>query len=195
MVYLDINYMKGFKDFTIDTESFPDLAGLSAELKEEGVRLVPIIDAGIKVLEGDPTAEEGIENGYFCTKEDGTPLHRRRLAGALLLHRLLKPRGTALVRDALTSFLTAIRASKAFWNDHERAVGLLHQRDPPPGDQRGDGSRHQGHLRDRRPRDQALAGIRAIDDTSTQYYKEMYLNVDGQADLHGKTSTTSTATT
>ena len=34
---------------------------------------MPIIDAGIKVLAGDKTAEEGIENGYFCTKEDGTP--------------------------------------------------------------------------------------------------------------------------
>ena len=101
MVYLDINYMKGFKDFTIDTESFPDLAGLSDELKEKGVRLVPIIDAGIKVLEGDPTAGRGDRKGLLLHQSGWNPLHWCRLAGAFLLHRLPKPRGAALVRDAL----------------------------------------------------------------------------------------------
>ena len=74
MIYLDIDYMVNFKDFTVNTEAFPDLTQLTTDLREkEGIRLVPIIDAGIKVLEGDKTAEEGISNGYFCTKEDGTP--------------------------------------------------------------------------------------------------------------------------
>ena len=50
-IYLDIDYMVGYKDFTVDTKAFPDLPALSAELKADGVRLVPIIDAGIKVLE------------------------------------------------------------------------------------------------------------------------------------------------
>ncbi len=74
MIYLDIDYMVHYKDFTVNTEAFPDLTQLTTDLREQqGIRLVPIIDAGIKVLEGDETAEEGIANGYFCTKEDGTP--------------------------------------------------------------------------------------------------------------------------
>ena len=74
MIYLDIDYMVHYKDFTVNTDAFPDLTQLTTDLREQqGIRLVPIIDAGIKVLEGDETAEEGIANGYFCTKEDGTP--------------------------------------------------------------------------------------------------------------------------
>ncbi len=70
-VYLDIDYMEDYKDFTVDKEKFPDLAGLAGEMKEEGVHLVPIIDAGVKIEEGYPVYEEGIEEGYFCKEEDG----------------------------------------------------------------------------------------------------------------------------
>ena len=73
MIYMDIDYMQDFADFTIDRERFPDLAALSAEMKAQGIRLVPIIDAGIKELPGESTYEEGIAKGYFCKKEDGTP--------------------------------------------------------------------------------------------------------------------------
>lgn len=70
-VCLDIDYMENYKDFTVDREKFPDLASLSSRLKEKGVRLVPIIDAGIKVQDGYDVYEEGRDRGYFCKKEDG----------------------------------------------------------------------------------------------------------------------------
>ena len=72
MVYLDIDYMDHFKDFTVNTEAFPDLEGLSHELKAQGIHLVPIIDAGVKAEEGYETDEEGRKNGYFCRMEDGS---------------------------------------------------------------------------------------------------------------------------
>ncbi|MBQ9538002.1 MAG: alpha-glucosidase [Treponema sp.] len=71
-VCLDIDYMDSYKDFTVDSGKFPDLSALSSELKEDGVRLVPIIDAGIKVQEGYDVYEEGHAKGYFCKKEDGS---------------------------------------------------------------------------------------------------------------------------
>ena len=71
-VYLDIDYMESFKDFTINKEAFPDLKGLSCKLKDEyGVRLVPIIDAGVKIEEGYNVYEEGVKEGYFCKNEKG----------------------------------------------------------------------------------------------------------------------------
>lgn len=73
MIYMDIDYMERFKDFTVDPEAFPDLSGLAADLKKQGIRLVPIIDAAVKIEEGYPVYEEGIAKGYFCKKEDGTP--------------------------------------------------------------------------------------------------------------------------
>ncbi len=70
-VYLDIDYMEDYKDFTVDKERFPDLPGLVKEMKGRGVHLVPIIDAGVKIEEGYPVYEEGVAEGYFCKDEDG----------------------------------------------------------------------------------------------------------------------------
>ncbi len=75
-VYLDIDYMDDFKDFTVNPDTFGGLEGLgelSDELKAEGVRLVPIIDAGVKKQDGYDVYEEGCEKGYFCKDENGQP--------------------------------------------------------------------------------------------------------------------------
>lgn len=70
-VYLDIDYMQDYIDFTVNKSRFPDLAALAAEMKEQHVRLVPIIDAGVKIEPGNETYEQGRENGYFCKDEQG----------------------------------------------------------------------------------------------------------------------------
>ncbi|MCR5763759.1 MAG: alpha-glucosidase [Treponema sp.] len=72
-ICLDIDYMDSYKDFTVDNEKFPDIEGLCKELKQQGIRLIPIIDAGVKIEENYDIYEEGIKNDYFCKKEDGTP--------------------------------------------------------------------------------------------------------------------------
>ena len=71
-VYMDIDYMERYKDFTVDKGKFPDFPEFVKEMKGQNIHLVPIIDAGVKIEEGYPAYEEGIENGYFCKKEDGT---------------------------------------------------------------------------------------------------------------------------
>ena len=71
-IYMDIDYMERYKDFTVSKERFPDLPGLAADMKQEGIHLVPIIDAGVKVEDGYSVYEEGIEKGYFCKEADGT---------------------------------------------------------------------------------------------------------------------------
>ena len=71
-VYLDIDYMEDYKDFTVDKTRFPDMARLCKDMANDGVHLVPIIDAGVKVQEGYDVYDEGVKNGYFCKKEDGS---------------------------------------------------------------------------------------------------------------------------
>ena len=68
---MDIDYMEDFKDFTWNKETFPDLAAFIAKLKEDNLRVMPIIDAGVKVAPGDPTYDEGTAKDYFCKKADG----------------------------------------------------------------------------------------------------------------------------
>ncbi|MBB6215829.1 alpha-glucosidase [Anaerosolibacter carboniphilus] len=72
-IYLDIDYMEDFKDFTISKERFPNFKDYVSTMKEKGLRLVPIIDAGVKIENGYRIYEEGVEKGYFCLDEDGKP--------------------------------------------------------------------------------------------------------------------------
>ena len=70
-VYLDIDYMERYKDFTINQETFADFDKLVEEMKEQHIHLVPIIDAGVKKEDGYDVYEEGKANNYFCKDADG----------------------------------------------------------------------------------------------------------------------------
>lgn len=70
-VYLDIDYMERYKDFTVNNETFPEFAGFVKEMHDKHIHLVPIIDAGVKIEDGYDTYEEGKRNGYFCKEADG----------------------------------------------------------------------------------------------------------------------------
>ena len=74
MIYLDIDYMERYKDFTIDEKAFPDFENFVCEMKNRGIHLVPIIDAGVKMEDGYDIYEEGVKNGYFVKKENGENL-------------------------------------------------------------------------------------------------------------------------
>lgn len=71
-IHLDIHYMHGYRVFTVDRRRFPDLAGLGRELGEQGIRLVTILDPGVKTDPGYYLYREGVEHGYFCTLPDGS---------------------------------------------------------------------------------------------------------------------------
>lgn len=70
-IYLDIDYMERYKDFTIDKERFPNLKMLVSDMKKQGIHIVPIIDAGVKIEEGYDVYEEGTKNNYFCKNAEG----------------------------------------------------------------------------------------------------------------------------
>lgn len=72
MVYLDIDYMQDYKDFTVNPERFPDFPKFVQGMKNQEIHLIPIIDAGVKIEDGYDIYEEGVEKGYFCKREDGS---------------------------------------------------------------------------------------------------------------------------
>ena len=59
MVYMDIDYMDSYKDFTIN-DDFGDFSEYVENLKKDNIRLIPIIDAGVKIEEGYDVYEEGV---------------------------------------------------------------------------------------------------------------------------------------
>ena len=115
MICMDIDYMQSYADFTIDKARFPDLGKLAADLKAEGIRLVPIIDAGIRCDDNDPVCREGLEKGYFCTKEDGTPFVAAVWPGKAYFTDFLRPEARAWFGRQY-KVLTDL-GIEGFWND------------------------------------------------------------------------------
>jgi Alpha-glucosidases, family 31 of glycosyl hydrolases len=64
-IYLDIDYMDGFRNFTWNSECFPDPAHLLTELQELGFHVVSIVDAGVKVDENYAVYTEGRARALF----------------------------------------------------------------------------------------------------------------------------------
>ncbi|WP_332833639.1 glycoside hydrolase family 31 protein [Clostridium perfringens] len=71
VVYLDIDYMDGFRVMTFKTPNFHDAAGLIGDLKEKGIRTITIIDPGVKVDEEYDVFKRGKEGNHFTKKLDG----------------------------------------------------------------------------------------------------------------------------
>jgi len=70
-IYLDIDYMDGFRCFTWDLEKFPDPKGMVARLRDIGFRTMVIIDPGIKLDKSYSVFREALDKGYFCRRPDG----------------------------------------------------------------------------------------------------------------------------
>jgi len=70
-IYLDIDYMDGFRCFTWDDEKFPNPKKMVDDFKEKGFKTVVIIDPGIKVDKDYWVFKEGLEKNVFCRRADG----------------------------------------------------------------------------------------------------------------------------
>ena len=70
-IWLDIDYMDGFRCFTFDPVKFPDPAALNASLHERGFKTVWMIDPGIKVDANDPVYAAGSAGGHFLRNAEG----------------------------------------------------------------------------------------------------------------------------
>jgi alpha-glucosidase len=59
VLWMDIDYMDGFRVFTFSPKEFPDPRGLNAYLHEHGFKSVWMIDPGVKADPADPTYASG----------------------------------------------------------------------------------------------------------------------------------------
>lgn len=69
-IYLDIDYMDGYRCFTWNKNYFPDPKKMIKELASDGFKTVVIIDPGIKVDNNYWVFKEGKENNFFCRRGD-----------------------------------------------------------------------------------------------------------------------------
>ena len=114
-VCLDIDYMVDFKNFTWKPDAFPDLKQFQAEMKEDHLRLIPIIDAGIAVQEGYAPYDSGKAGDYFCKKEDGSDFVAAVWPGRCCFPDFLREDARRWFGDLYRPLLEA--GIEGFWND------------------------------------------------------------------------------
>ena len=114
-VCMDIDYMVDFKNFTWKPDAFPDLARFQRELKEDHLRLVPIIDAGIKVEEGYAPYDSGKAGDFFCKKADGSDFVAAVWPGRCCFPDFLREDVRRWFGDLYRPLLEA--GIEGFWND------------------------------------------------------------------------------
>ncbi|HJW90566.1 MAG TPA: glycoside hydrolase family 31 protein [Anaerolineales bacterium] len=70
-IHLDIDYQDGFRVFTVNHQKFPDLPRLAQTLSKRGVRLIGILNPGVKLDRHFPVFQQGLEEHVFCRRPDG----------------------------------------------------------------------------------------------------------------------------
>lgn len=71
-IHLDIHYMDGYRCFTWHPKRFPNPERMLRELGNLGMRVVAIIDPGIKADPGFWVYTEGVRKDYFVKRKDGS---------------------------------------------------------------------------------------------------------------------------
>jgi len=72
VMHLDIDYMKGYRVFTFDADRFPDPKSLTERLSRDGVKVVTIVDPGVKKdSENYHAFNQGVEKNYFQRRSNG----------------------------------------------------------------------------------------------------------------------------
>lgn len=71
VIYLDIHYMSENRVFTWNQANFPDMAGMIEQLHAMNMRIIPILDPGIKAEVGYVGHDTGVEADVFVKYPDG----------------------------------------------------------------------------------------------------------------------------
>ena len=193
MIYMDIDYMDSYKDFTVN-DDFKDFPAFVREMKDRHIRLIPIIDAGVKIENGYDVYEEGVKNRYFCQREDGSDFVAAVWPGDTHFPDVLNPEARKWFGDKYR-FLTD-QGIEGFWNDmNEPAIfyskeGLEEAKDMARKFAETGTSNWDGSEKDREAKEDI--GVWQLGDklgslaNSQDDYKRFYHNVNGQMVRHDK---------
>jgi alpha-glucosidase len=73
VIYLDIDYMDGYRVFTWDRERFPSPEKMLSDLSALGFKVITIMDPGVKADPDYFAAREGLAKKLFAVYPDGQP--------------------------------------------------------------------------------------------------------------------------
>ena len=121
-LYLDIDYMDGFRCFTWDKKKFPDPKRMIEELNEDGFKTVVMIDPGIKIDKDYWVYQEAMKNDYFCKRGDGPYMRGKVWPGECHFPDFTNPAVREWWAELYKEFMSELGVH-AVWNDmNEPAV-------------------------------------------------------------------------
>ncbi|KAF7093983.1 hypothetical protein CFC21_096348 [Triticum aestivum] len=137
VVWMDIDYMDGFRCFTFDNNHFPDPKSMVDDLHSIGCKSIWMLDPGIKEEKGYFVYESGSENDVWIKKADGSPFIGEVWPGDCVFPDFTSERirtwWARLVRDFISNGVDGI------WNDmNEPAMTTTTKTMPESNIHRGD---------------------------------------------------------
>lgn len=121
-IYLDIDYMDGYRCFTWDPKGFPAPKKLVEDLRDMGMRTVVMIDPGIKEDATYEIYREGMANRMFLTNSDGHVAKAPVWPGFCVFPDFTHPEVRSWWGDLYEDMYNEVGVS-GFWNDmNEPAV-------------------------------------------------------------------------
>ena len=72
VLYLDIDYLDGFRPFIVNREYFPHFEEMIADLHGQGFKFISIIDPHLKKQEGYFPYDQGVAGDHFIKNPDGS---------------------------------------------------------------------------------------------------------------------------
>jgi alpha-glucosidase len=121
VIYLDIDYMDGFRSFTIDRRKFPTFSRMISDLAAIGMKVVAIVDPGIKKEPGYGVYDEGVKGNHFVRMPDGSLYTGAVWPGLCVFPDFTREETRRWWGDLYKELVEA--GVKGFWNDmNEPAV-------------------------------------------------------------------------
>ena len=121
VVWMDIDYMDGYRSFTFDPRHFSNPAALNDTLHRMGFHSVWIIDPGIRREPGYRVYDEGTAGDHWVLNADGTPYVGRVWPGPCVFPDFTRAASRAWWAQQTRDF--AMSGADGIWNDmNEPAV-------------------------------------------------------------------------
>jgi alpha-glucosidase len=121
-IYLDIDYMDGFRCFTWNNEYFPDPKKMVSDFAEAGFKTVAIIDPGIKIDKNNPVFKKALKKDYFCKRADGSYMKGKVWPGECYFPDFTNPKVRTWWADLYEELIGEVGIA-GVWNDmNEPAV-------------------------------------------------------------------------